>query len=332
MQATAPKNAAPKSKKVFPAWERAALDKFNRSLSPERAARDQRLLADVFNMAAGVPVLKEALDWARENDIAFIVDETATGVRGYYNVGTGVVALGLEGLNNRSKIIVTGTLVHELRHAWQDTQGMISTAGHSFTEYYTKIALIEADAEAHGLLARRQAMLYEKRQQFERDRRANPAAAQTAAADLERTAALHANDPQPLWRFFKGWFSSWMAPCYGTAAARLWGVKLGVPGVTKRDFNVEYKPYEGKMAPVVEGLDFSRPEQLRRLGKGFSGASCKNYFNDAAKDDALRRLLTPTAAARFFRGTEQTPLVRELRRRDMLLRREKGFSPLIALD
>lgn len=324
---------APKSKKVFSAWEREAFDAFKAGLSPARVARDEKLLADVFNMAAGVPILKEALDWARENDIAFIVDETTTGALGYYNVGTGVVALGLGGLSRRYKSEVAGTLVHELRHAWQDVQGMIPTAGHGFAEYYTKVALIEADAEAHGELARRQARIHERQQDLENYEAANPVVAQRLAVVVEKARAEAAQNPQPLWGFFKNWFSSWRAASYGDTAAKHWGVKMGVPGVTKKNYRFEYKPYEGKKAPVLEGIDFSRPEQLRRMGKGFSGASCKNYFNNAAKDDLSRRILSPDLATRFYdRAQKPTPLVRELRRREMLLKRAKGFSPLVALE
>src|SRR5689334_22308940 len=92
-------------------WKRDNLESWRASHPQERQQEDRQQLAELFNYAAEVPVLKDALDWARDHDIEFIMDET-TSAGGYYHMGTGVVALSKRFFGDKHYII--GALVHEI--------------------------------------------------------------------------------------------------------------------------------------------------------------------------------------------------------------------------
>lgn len=264
-------------------------------------------------------MLKEALDWARDHDIEFILDETTTAA-GYYHVGSGVVALAKRKLIDKSYII--GVLVHEIRHAWQDYYHMIPTVGKTFADYFKRIALVEADATAHQLLASRQfdtAVDIARRRQWEQSEKKPVNNAEKLKASEEQFEKLK-RDPQRMWASFDGWYRSWKARSYGDTALRGFGAALGVPGVEPMDFEFEYVP-DGPV-PVEKGIDADGIEDLRPLGKTFSGM---NYFNAADRVSLTREFLSAARATAFYSEGEkpQDPLVREVRLRQMLLRQQK---------
>ena len=311
-------------------WNKAGLEKFRARHTQERAADDKKQLSRLFNLAAKSPELKDALDWADTHGIDIIVDRTSVGVGGYYWVGSGVVAIGISSFNADSRL--AGVAAHEIRHAWQDFYGIIATAETKHADYAVKNALIEADATAHQMLAEAQIGRVQAREAAAKFVSMSPeTAAHYAKRDAREDSRL-ADTEKFLWAEFKGWYSSWKAKSYGDTAAKNFGKKLGIPGVEPPDWKLEFKP---DSVPERLGIDFTREEQLRRLGKGFRG---KNYFNAAnddkkGRDQLTRKLLSPSFAATFFNSVAKKPtkLVTEIRRRQLLLKQHKGRPVLVSL-
>lgn len=306
-------------------WKRDNLESWRASHSQERQEQDRQQLTELFNYAADVPVLKDALDWAREHDIEFIMDET-TSAGGYYHIGSGVVALSKKSFENKQFII--GVLVHEIRHAWQDYYHMIPTVGKSFADYYKRIALVEADATAHQDLASRQyeVALTIGRLRMWQERANKPATNSAKLSAYETEFERLKRDPLRMWKSFDGWYRSWKAASYGDTALRGFGAALGVPEVEPKDYEFEYTP-EGP-TPVEQGIDTDSPEDVRPLGKSFNGM---NYFNAANRNSLRREFLSAARANTFYSRKEELldPLVREVMLRQKLLARHKGHDVLV---
>lgn len=113
-------------------------------------AREKGELQPVFNRAARGTALKNALDWAVENHVKVAVDyNTTENAAGYYAFSGGVCVLA-----RALWADTANTLTHEIRHAWQDMQGLLPVGTpDSFAEGYIRTALVEADAYAWGRLA-----------------------------------------------------------------------------------------------------------------------------------------------------------------------------------
>jgi hypothetical protein len=305
-----------KDRSVAPAWDRGNLKKWRRGLPKERRDADLGKLSRIFNLAAKVPELRDALEWAKNHNIDFIVDH-AVKAGGYYTVGTGVVAIAANSCNDDG--FAAGVIVHEVRHAWQDYYGMIPTTGKSFTDYYMRLAVIEADAMAHEKLAERQHALSAH---IDRLRSAPPAAfRRNQIAGYEEMLKKSGAETDRMWSDFTRWYVE-RAGYYGNNALKSFGHRLGLPGVDKPDINAEYRPYEGREDPVTEGIDLACHEELRRLGKGFRGG---NYFNHAAREVLDRQFLSPRRAAILFSGSDigSNPQANEIRRRELLLKAHK---------
>lgn len=317
-----------------PKWDKSDLRDFLAKHDDARKAQDAKDLSRVFNLAAKVPVLKAALDWAKENDIDLIVDRTSRNVGGYYWEGSGVVTLSLPAF--RSDEYLAGVVVHEIRHAWQDRYGMIPTASRSYADYNINIALIEADATAHQTLAEKQTRLAKTLDQMEMTDASEKGASRRKL--LQKQAdwlqAELADPEKCMWDGFKNWYVGFgKASAYGKATMNLYGEVLGIPGVRKNDYKYEFGM---SSVPVSTGIDFQRPEQLRRLGKSFTAG---NYLNKAGKDEFQRYMLSRSASLRFFRKSYykstlpgSTRTVEEIRSRELKLRAAKGgVRPLVLL-
>lgn len=308
-------------------WNKTSLEEFRASLTPARLKEDEKQLSRLFSIAAKVPELKAALDWANEHNIDLIVDRTSRGIGGYYSVGSGVVAFSAPAFGSDMKL--AGVAVHEIRHAWQDYYGMIATADTKFADYFIKIALIEADATAHQMLAEEQASLAGGREAAEARWRQYPVdddMKRTVRESHDRREARLQDRDKYLWEQFKGWYTSFRPASYGDTAARAFGTKLGIPGIKPQDFKFEFRHKE---APGLTGVDFARTEQLRRLGKGFKGG---NYFDVAPTEQLARKYLSPGLADRFFRATGKAQkLATEIRLRQLKLKAARGKPQLISL-
>jgi hypothetical protein len=321
-------------------WNRFDFDSWQEQLPAARRDEDQKSLAGIFNRAADVPALREALDWARAHDIRFFIDHT-TRAGGYYTVGTGVVAIARTSLADPA--FAAAAAVHEIRHAWQDYYGMIPTSGETLAGYFTRLSAIEADATAHEKLAEKQ---YRAWARAEAARKNLDAVPQLVVDEKRRPALLKAYRSwdekarkeleavrrpaaaAELWESFKGWYRS-RAGLYGSNARRHLGKRLGIPGVQAPDFQGEYQPYENLPFPLAQGLDVADEQQLRRLGKGFRGG---NYFDAADRGhplerDRLHRDFLSAARADAAYGGRPDPLAREIRRRQLLLKAHRRGKP-----
>ena len=306
-------------------WDRGNLAEWLASHSEARKAADAKLLAGIFNLAASVPQLKEALDWAKAHDIEFIVDRTVK-ANGYYRARTGIVALSANVLKDPATAV--GTVTHEIRHAWQDWYGMLSHPVERFANYFYRIVLIEADAEAFGARARQQYAL--RRQQAEYSQGLFKLFPRKKRIDkIEKQIEAIQKSPDFLWQAFLGWFHRGRAAVYGTEAVKNLASALGVPGVKKQDLNPEFKPFGGRELPERPVVDFMQDDQLRRLGKGFSG---QNYFNGAARREDLRSIFRPAMAERFYNRKNTPPkLMVEIRKRVLRQQLEKTGAPVLKL-
>lgn len=303
-------------------WDRGNLEEWRATLSPERRAADEQTLARIFNLAAQVPELKDALDWAQAHGIEFIVDHNVR-AGGYYTVGTGVVAIA------KRKCLVDSSaasvLVHEIRHAWQDWYGMIPTTGKNFTDYFTRLSLIEADATAHEKLALYQAEHSRIIKFWQKDGGPLNDEKVKYYKKMMHERASGGN----LWKDFAHWYDT-RSRVYGDIALKFIGQRLGIPGVSPADFGQEYAPPE----PKTPGIDITSAAQIRRLGKGFRGG---NYFDAAPRDILVRKMLSPAQASNLFRSFAEAtaadaarkPLLNEVRKRTIRLGSHKGKAVLL---
>ncbi len=304
---------------IEPAWDKTALNRFEDGLDAKRRREDRRALQHLFNEVAKSAEGRAALEWARTHNISYIVDRE-TDAYGYYWTRTGTVAIAAAVLTEETAAKAVSVFVHETRHAWQDYYGMLPTQGTSFADIYTKIALLEADAEAHGDYAMRE---YTLQVVIDSLQPGAPAAKhyQQALDELPQRKA------EIIWDNVKGWYGSWRAESYGRGAAHKIASNFGIPNIEPDDPFMEFKPYKDGQLPPQNGLDFTRPEQLRRLGKSFSG---KNYF-DLADRHTLTGMLSPGLAARFFDAAKAPiELVTEINRRQLRLKQHKKQQIILA--
>jgi hypothetical protein len=301
-------------------WNRGCLAEWRAGLSEERRAADQKRLSEIFQLAAKVPQLKEALDWANSHGIEFIVDRQ-TRVSGYYIRGTGVVAISAGALKDPGWAV--GTVVHETRHAWQDWHGMLLRKIGRFSDYFFSNVLTEADADAYGERARRQYALRQKQEKLVKNL-LGVRPARWFAARYDKQIEASQRDTGILWGAFKEWFSRGSAASYGLRAMKFLAEEFGIPGYKSDDSNAEFKPFGDKGAPRVgPEIDFMNREKLRQLGRGFSGN--RNYFNGAAKRSYLESVFRPAMAERFYSRERKRPkLMDEIRKRSMLQRLDQA--------
>ncbi|HEY8190970.1 MAG TPA: DUF6782 family putative metallopeptidase [Alphaproteobacteria bacterium] len=305
-------------------WDRGNLLEWLADLPKARRHEDHDRLSALFGHAAEIPVLKSALKWAESHNICFIVDHT-TLAGGYYTPDTGVVAIALDCLYDRRYVL--GALVHEIRHAWQDYYGFIPAGGKSFTDYYMRIALIEADATAHQNLAEWQFDIAENiRAQKRLINEWDTLCAQRGLTSLQAKMENTIYDRTKLWRDFKAWYRH-TAKDYGENAQKLFGHALGIPGVQPVDYKFEYEPHPNNKEPQQEGINIARFEDIQKLSRSFNG---HHYFNAASYDFLQRIALSPDRASVFY---ERTCLknyeLEEIRRRHLLLKHHKGHDILI---
>jgi len=252
-------------------WNYKGYDEFIAGLSEKRKKADKEYLSKIFNAAAKTDQGKKALDWANSHGIKFIIDRT-TKSGGYYREGmTGVVAIA----SNKSLAYSVEVLVHEVTHAWQDTQGFITTnKGQNFNEHYMKIALVEADAFARGCLAHRQYSI---------------------SKDLENESKIDEN--AALWNEFKSFYSDWRGRAYGAIYSGVYIDILDIKWQYKKDFRHEYEPYKNGGTPYSEGIDITSQEFVRRLGNKFGGG---NYFPKESRDFIQKIALSSSQAFNFY--------------------------------
>lgn len=273
-------------------WDRSAFEEFQARRDAALVTSDAKRLKKLFAAAAS-PLAREVFDWATKNNVTFFIDHTCEKAGAYYTVGTGTVGLGARYADMPD--IAIPMLVHEIRHAWQDQQGMIPTKARNFAEYMIQVALIEADAAAFQRATERQ----EDRIRWQEEG-VKPLPHPDVQADLRR----HFAD----WRQRHGAF-------YGNTAVRHFAHKLGVPDVAPVDFKTQFRPYGGvRKVPAVYGIPTALDRVIDTLGKTFDG---KNYLDhDSARTELAEKFLKPKLAHRFFQSAQKIqPLVTEVNKR-----------------
>lgn len=318
-------------------WDRAGLQEWRANLPKARLHEDHDDLSCLSRISARRPLLKNALKWAESHNIDFIVDHTTT-AGGYYNCGTGVVAIAKSSLRDTG--FAVGVLVHEIRHAWQDYYGLIPSGGKRLADYFMRLALCEADATAHQKLAQEEHDIARSISKAQRDLiffekyDADSAVAQACRNDLllarremEKTTVIA---PDFLRKAFKGWYLT-MAGLYKSKARRFFGFELGVPGVTLKDHRFEYEPKFSDKKPRKAGVDISSFESIQKLSRSFNG---RHYFNTAEIREFILRtaLSADMASSSFFRFSNEekhSPEINEIRRRQLLLRHHRGRDVFI---
>jgi hypothetical protein len=288
-------------------WNQSGFEKLKASWSPERIAEDKKLLERIFAMAAECPVLAEALDWAHQHEMQFFVDRQAVNVGGYYNLGTGVLALVPSSLMSDARAVEV--LVHEIRHAWQDYNGLLTWDDETphqgnFNDFFINNALIEADATAFGSLAAAQLSMTRLEK-----RKANQPLKKWEQELLSGQQA--ANEKVVLGKGFLGWFTGkWRPQFYGDYASKFYGKKWGLydGSLPPRNLEFDVEP------PSREGMNVHDIRDVLRLGVNFSGT--KNYLAALPPDILPRKILSPSLANNFWRAANarQEKLTTELRK------------------
>lgn len=287
-------------------WDRAKLNAFLDGRSWWRKRRDARALKDIFEwVASSSPTCAEALAWAKEHDIVFFIDRKID-FYGYYKYGMGALAIGEAAIKGEDPHETIATIVHELRHAWQDCHGLQTHTDRSFAKALTEYGLVEADAEAFGMRA----------------------AAEYDAQYVEKFAGLVSPSREycgknNLAENFLAWFcSAERTESYGEDAIRY---VSKTEGYDISDTDIKEDVYEfNSDLEVFSGIDTEDLEDVWRLGEGFSGKG--NYMKDVGRDTLLKKIL-PASLVRTFWGAadpEHRDLITELRKVEL---REKLAQP-----
>jgi hypothetical protein len=261
-------------------WDQSEFEKARSGWSQERIDEDKKSLQKIFNQAACVPALKRALDWAQQHDVQFFVDHTCMNAGGCYTLGSGIVSLIKKDVDNpRPKVqeYLVGALTHEIRHAWQDYNGFFPASYKSFSEYFIKMALMEADAYAHGM----------------------------QAEDEFRLTCLNGNlqensmNENYLGGKFLEWFSAprvtaWYGSYFSEDFAKYWGLcpVNSIKNGTATDWEIPGPP-QMKSA----GIDIAHLEGVLQLGKSFSG---QNYLAKLPTEVLTKKVLSPWLAQSFY--------------------------------
>jgi hypothetical protein len=203
------------------------------------------------------------------------------------------------------------TLVHEIRHAWQQYYGFEVQAAHGFSEYFLTVALKEADAEAFGRRAQDQYRFYALRKNHK-------AVPKTLRYSLSKESAdLGAN--------FRLWFPLYAGP-YGERNSKFYAQALGLDGNTQPSRHAPEASMKSETASELfefepesvhytnKGIDVSNLQNVIALGRHFE--STKNYLAALQPDVLPKQILLPSLADTFWGAAndEQRKLTKELRK------------------
>lgn len=250
-------------------WQRPQVRAWLQTLSDERLAADQAAIDGVLARAQRSPTAMRALAWAQAHNIGIILDRQAQGAGAYYLPGAGVAAILPAYLGNTDYFDVV-SLVHEIRHAWQDLHGLLPSwkqdrfmADGNVVTSILQSAVLEADAHAHD-----RAVLRECRG--------------------GSTTVDHLRGDFAKWYDTKGRFYTQLERDKHAAV-------LGVGTAQYPDFNIEVQPQEVALRRI--GVLAERNEDIVRLGKSFGG---QNYLAGWFNDAIARHLHAPDRVVRAF--------------------------------
>ncbi len=288
-------------------WNQSSFEALRATWSAERIVEDEKRLKEIFDLAAEVPLLAQALDWANSHDVRFFIDRTAVDCGAYYSRNTGVLAITektAQNIKQNTKYAVEA-ITHEIRHAWQDYYGLANSASFgSFSESFIKTALFEADAGAFGKRAADQYSAAVLRKQG------------AEISDALQTSL--ANESADLMEKFLSWFSkpSYLQ-YYGTRASksfgRIWGV-FRTNDTKPNESPPDRGPEIGSGTGLGDGINTANIQDVLRLGKGFSGTH--NYLVALPPDTLPKKILRPSLANIFWGAADndQKKLTAEIRK------------------
>jgi len=285
-------------------WDQTAFEALKATWTPQRIAEDEKTLQEIFALAADVPLLAEALEWAEQHGVKFFIDRTATGIEGYYKPGTGVVAITAAGLANPGEAVES--IVHEIRHAWQQYNGFGAEAAHGFSEYLITVSLKEADAEAFARRAKDQYKFYE----LTKNHKKVPDSLRAGLA--KENADLGAN--------FQVWFPLF-AGRYGDRGSKAYNQALGLfPPEARLNTGLSGGHFEFDPARVKftgENININNVQDVVRMGRFFSGA--KNYLAALQPDILPKKILRPSLANTFWgaASSDQRKLTNDIRKAEL---------------
>lgn len=256
----------------------------------------QKVLARFRKLAEKSPVARAALDWAAQNNVQFINRLSCTGGRAAYLVGSGIIALSwLDLANPFTRSVMLNTLVHEIRHAWQDYMGLDvrlnpgEDISHDWRRGMMQTALLEADASAHGELA----ML------------------QVRDAQVASGACME--------RFFWKWFNDY-GNLYGQGLVDEY--REAIQSDSEDENDQSDRPAFGEH--TRPGIDPFRHEEMMKLGRMFGGG---NYMPRIDRARLYKTALSGAFANALYTPDEDrnAPEVIEVRRYQL---KEKLKTPL----
>ncbi len=235
----------------------------------KRRKKDQRRIREIRRLMAKSPLGKKLLDWADANNIRIEMDHQ-TEAGGYYmSSGYKMIGLGARCPNE----YLTGTLAHEIRHAWQNSQDLIPTISgmdKPVQDYVTQIKFIEADAFAVGEAVR-------KTVGFIRDgeRREDWMLCNFDRIHPEKTKTPDFESPEMIAKSFSSFFyGGARMHFYESRTLARYAKNIGVKGVVipcgQSEYINENTPFLHKKA----GVSLTNRQELCRLGDVFG----KNYM------------------------------------------------------
>ena len=294
-------------------WDQTAYEALRATWSAERVAADEKRLKEMFNLAADSPLLAQELAWAEQHGIRLFVDHTVINLAGYYVPDMGVVAVAANGAHTQAKYVEA--LAHELRHAWQDYHGLLNRQSASFSAFFIKGALVEADAEAFGQRARDE---YEAAQL----KKQNKPVPEDLVESLE-------NESYDLAGKFVSWFlTPFHLQYYGRQYSQ--GYAAVVPAcksdVAEGERQIKLpgnRELEAKRDGRGPGINIHNLQDVMQLGRRFSGV--RNYLTQLGPDTLPKLVLSPALADSFYDSAtaEQKKLTTRLRKADL----RKRLSP-----
>jgi hypothetical protein len=284
--------APPHSKNL---WDQSAFEEFKVGWNWLRRRDDERQLKEIFNLAADSPIFAAALDWANAHGVKFFIDRKTVDW-GYYRPGTGVLGIAKNAVGNPAEAVAT--IVHEIRHAWQEYYDMSKGDPDSFSEAFIKIALTEADAEAFGLRAADQ--IYAA--SLKRSGRPLPSSLQASLAD----------ESADLGEKFLSWFDvPQFMQSYGGEDLLIYGQDYSLSEELTMGTHDEF---ESDLSYAGGDIGIDNIQDVMPLGRGFSGTH--NYLAALQPDILPKKILRPSLADTFWGAAndDQKKLAAEVRK------------------
>lgn len=247
-------------------WQRSNLAAWRDARDDNRARWDEVQLTALRAAMQQSAMGAAALAWADQHGVDIIVDHRTT-ASGYYWAGTGVIAIAARQVARAAFFAhAVDVLTHEIRHAWQDHQGLLVHGN------LPREAMLEADADAHGKLAGLEYKYHLTRLriaslqmlQKEKTDRARTALIKTLEIAARKDGLMCRNSARALRHYFVVWQRQ-----HAAAYAQVWRTS----GCDQR---FEYLPPADRVTRIPADGDCE--SAVKHLGNSFTGI---NYLQGA---------------------------------------------------